>query len=65
MLGQVCLEISKSLLRSICPVEEFKIVGRDGARIDQCLEVNYAVPVVFPINHDADALSQLLGLRQG
>ena len=45
-------------------MEEIEILGRDGARIDQHLEVEDFLPVIRSINKDGDPFVDLPGLRQ-
>src|ERR1700684_1519672 len=63
--GQISLEDFKCLFWSIGHLKERTIPRRNCALIDQYIEVEDAVPVSRTVNHDADLLSQLLGLHQG
>src|SRR5665811_2041785 len=55
----------KRFLGRVGPVKQLQVLGGDGTRVHQRLEIDYPVPVVLAIDHDANALGQLLGLHQG
>src|SRR5208282_6071837 len=51
-------------LGRIGPVKQLQVLWRDRSGVNQRLKINYPVPIVLAIDHDADALGELFGLRQ-
>ena len=65
VLGQAVAKEVKGLFRSVGELKQLEVLGRNGSRIHQGVEIENLLPVVGTVNQDGDLLGQFVGLGQG
>src|ERR1700761_7559205 len=62
---QARFEHLKGFFRSVGVMEEIEVSGRDGAGVDQPVEVEDLLPVFGAVDDDGDVLGELVSLNEG
>ena len=65
ILGQPIPQAFKRFFRRIAERKQLRIIRGNGACVSERFKVEYAAPVLFPVNNYDDFLGKLLSLRKG
>src|SRR5271169_1467983 len=65
VFSQAFAEEGEGVFRSVDELEQVKVFGRDGAGVDEGLEVHDAVPVFTAVDYYENFFGKLVGLGEG